>query len=360
MSVGKRLRFEILKRDNFRCCYCGKTAGATELHVDHVIPRAKGGSDEPSNLVTTCVDCNAGKSDVHLHELDDRVGTPAEEIRNRLAQAHALLDAQREVEDMRTVLVEELEREWDNVVGVNMPITVKRALKNLVDKNTIEEISKAIEAVSRAIESGRLRDGTSRAQYFFGTLKQMREQRALLEAKPEERAKAAHDLCVEACDILNEPRADDRSLRRAEQLARRAMELDEKLAWAAQLVGCAFHQRGLTQSAKRYYDRARELAPNSYVHYWNLGLIAMDENNLAEAQDCFGEVTHLNPKHDRAHERLAVICAMRRDECAESARSGPDDERENWESTAEYYEEMRAYHQQECDAIRAERERGRQ
>lgn len=62
MSVSRRLRFEILRRDGHACRYCGATAPDVRLSVDHVIPVALGGSDEPSNLVTACVDCNSGKS----------------------------------------------------------------------------------------------------------------------------------------------------------------------------------------------------------------------------------------------------------------------------------------------------------
>lgn len=62
MGVSKRLRFEIFRRDGFACRYCGAMASATEITIDHVIPVALGGSDEPTNLVTSCSDCNAGKS----------------------------------------------------------------------------------------------------------------------------------------------------------------------------------------------------------------------------------------------------------------------------------------------------------
>lgn len=62
MAVSKRLRFEILRRDNHQCRYCGATAPDATLTVDHVIPEALGGSDDPSNLVAACADCNAGKS----------------------------------------------------------------------------------------------------------------------------------------------------------------------------------------------------------------------------------------------------------------------------------------------------------
>lgn len=64
MAVSKRLRFEILRRDGFRCYYCGTRSNETAdgLTVDHVTPTALGGSDLPDNLVAACSDCNAGKS----------------------------------------------------------------------------------------------------------------------------------------------------------------------------------------------------------------------------------------------------------------------------------------------------------
>lgn len=62
MAVSKRTRYEVLRRDNHTCRYCGASAPDAKLTVDHVTPVALGGGDDPSNLVTACVDCNAGKS----------------------------------------------------------------------------------------------------------------------------------------------------------------------------------------------------------------------------------------------------------------------------------------------------------
>lgn len=62
MAVSKRTRYEVLKRDNHTCRYCGATAPDAVLTVDHVVPTALGGSDDPTNLVAACKDCNAGKS----------------------------------------------------------------------------------------------------------------------------------------------------------------------------------------------------------------------------------------------------------------------------------------------------------
>lgn len=64
MAVSRRLRFEILRRDNHTCRYCGQAAPDVKLTVDHVLPEALGGSDEASNLVTACQPCNAGKSSI--------------------------------------------------------------------------------------------------------------------------------------------------------------------------------------------------------------------------------------------------------------------------------------------------------
>lgn len=58
------LRFEVYKRDGFKCQYCGwhKDMGKDNiLNVDHIIPRAEGGRDELSNLLTSCRKCNQGK-----------------------------------------------------------------------------------------------------------------------------------------------------------------------------------------------------------------------------------------------------------------------------------------------------------
>ena len=55
-------RVDVLRRDNYRCLFCGVSAKKAELEVDHIIPFSKGGSNAMSNLQTLCSDCNKGKS----------------------------------------------------------------------------------------------------------------------------------------------------------------------------------------------------------------------------------------------------------------------------------------------------------
>lgn len=61
-DTGKQ-RFRILVRDRFRCQYCAKKYPAAELTLDHILPRSRGGSDEPGNLCASCYPCNQRKGD---------------------------------------------------------------------------------------------------------------------------------------------------------------------------------------------------------------------------------------------------------------------------------------------------------
>ena len=64
--ISDKLRYRVLKRDNFKCCACGASPAkdpAVELHIDHVVPWSKGGETSFDNLQTLCSRCNIGKSD---------------------------------------------------------------------------------------------------------------------------------------------------------------------------------------------------------------------------------------------------------------------------------------------------------
>lgn len=63
-SIPLKLRLEVLKRDQFRCTFCGRSPAiesGVALHIDHKIPFSKGGTTELANLQTLCWDCNLGK-----------------------------------------------------------------------------------------------------------------------------------------------------------------------------------------------------------------------------------------------------------------------------------------------------------
>ncbi|HHT9113569.1 MAG: HNH endonuclease [Planctomycetes bacterium] len=66
-EVNDRLRFRVMKRDNFKCQYCGRSPATNSkiiLHVDHIIPWSKGGETTFENLRTLCSNCNIGKGNL--------------------------------------------------------------------------------------------------------------------------------------------------------------------------------------------------------------------------------------------------------------------------------------------------------
>ena len=64
--LSPRRRFEIFKRDDFTCHYCGKKSPEVKISVDHLIAISNGGSDDNSNLVTACMGCNIAKGNIPL------------------------------------------------------------------------------------------------------------------------------------------------------------------------------------------------------------------------------------------------------------------------------------------------------
>ena len=70
-EINWRLRFLVLRRDNFKCVACGRTPATDPtivLHVDHVKAWDKGGETVFENLQTLCMTCNIGKSNLEFRE----------------------------------------------------------------------------------------------------------------------------------------------------------------------------------------------------------------------------------------------------------------------------------------------------
>lgn len=62
-GISRDLYFRILQRDDYVCRYCGREYPDVRVGVDHVIPVIIGGSNDPSNLVACCDDCQREKGD---------------------------------------------------------------------------------------------------------------------------------------------------------------------------------------------------------------------------------------------------------------------------------------------------------
>lgn len=67
----RRVKFSrrnIFLRDNFTCQYCGCRPPQSELTIDHVLPKSKGGRSTWENVVLSCVKCNSRKGSLSVAE----------------------------------------------------------------------------------------------------------------------------------------------------------------------------------------------------------------------------------------------------------------------------------------------------
>lgn len=112
-QVRKDLRLALYLRDRFTCCYCGTDLHSAEpfnVTLDHLLPRANGGGNEPSNLVTACRACNCSRQDKPWIEyatggardrIEQRRTTPIESYRTLAKALIAGTAGDAEVEGLR-------------------------------------------------------------------------------------------------------------------------------------------------------------------------------------------------------------------------------------------------------------------
>lgn len=177
-ALSKRLRFEVFKRDGFRCVYCGATPVQRPLHADHVVPVKDGGESRASNLVTACSDCNGGKSAVPLTE---RTLTPDKDQArlDQTAQILAYLETEREIEKAKEVFRNELAVWWETMIGPLSGDMYKRLYSLAQDGWSLEALLKAMEITGDKMGSPGQPFNQSRAlsqaRYFHGILRNWRE-----------------------------------------------------------------------------------------------------------------------------------------------------------------------------------------
>jgi hypothetical protein len=113
-SIGKRMRFSVFHRDAFTCQYCGRRPPTVVLELDHIHPVSKGGDSSADNLVTSCADCNSGKSDKVLSDRPARMDADEKylEMQQEIAEASRFLEAKAHRDVLNTRLVEALQEYW--------------------------------------------------------------------------------------------------------------------------------------------------------------------------------------------------------------------------------------------------------
>ncbi len=145
MPVSKKQRFEVFKRDGFTCQYCGQRPPDIVLEVDHIDPRANGGSDIEINLITSCFDCNRGKAHRKLGDVHPRPDADIQylEIQQEIAEAKRYLEASRIKESLETALQTRLCDVWCDSFDTDF-VPIASQWKSWLGRFSAEEIENAI------------------------------------------------------------------------------------------------------------------------------------------------------------------------------------------------------------------------
>lgn len=163
VPLSKRERFDVFKRDQFACQYCGRKPPDVVLEVDHVIAVASGGSNEDHNLITSCFDCNRGKSDRTLQLPPVDLAEKRRLIKERTLQVkklEALLSEQREQDEARIDQVIALyDYSFEGLERFNFS---RISIRNFLRRLPLPEVQEAMELACERVPAGKV------FKYFCG------------------------------------------------------------------------------------------------------------------------------------------------------------------------------------------------
>ena len=168
MSVSKKRRFEIFKRDGFLCRYCGKKPPDTILELDHIVPRSEGGGDTPENLVTSCFECNRGKGATSLADKlpnidEDEMLAAAQEMLERKVALETSIAASLASEEAELEAITLIGDWWEEYTLRERRWLDPASLRNFLQRLPMEKIREAINITASCARGGNRRQ----TRYFY-------------------------------------------------------------------------------------------------------------------------------------------------------------------------------------------------
>lgn len=180
IGVPKSIRFDVFKRDSFTCRYCGSKPPDVFLEVDHLVPVSKGGKNDGANLVTSCFNCNRGKSDKTLSDPHEFIDADLEvmRLRQETAEYQAYLVWSKIREDEMNNVIEVIQQRWTECfemedcpsgsvikswlgkfspqdIEIGIEASVPAALRGQINRWNFSKMLRYVYAVIRNISEGR-------------------------------------------------------------------------------------------------------------------------------------------------------------------------------------------------------------
>lgn len=146
--ISKKARFEVFKRDGFKCQYCGRSAPEVTLEIDHIKAVAHEGKSDIMNLVTSCRDCNRGKGKTLLSDNTTikKQKKQLEEINEKRLQLEMMIQWREELRELDLLSCKEVCDHFYYATGSSITEHGIIAIKKLVSRFSIDEICEAIDA----------------------------------------------------------------------------------------------------------------------------------------------------------------------------------------------------------------------
>lgn len=145
--LTKKLRFEVFKRDNFTCQYCGRMSPDVILEVDHIIPVAEGGDNDILNLVTSCKDCNRGKGKRRISN-NNELKLQQEQLKElavKREQLQMMLDWRNELLEFENTQIENVESILSQRTGHSFTEKGKVTIGKLIKRYGLSTVCEAMD-----------------------------------------------------------------------------------------------------------------------------------------------------------------------------------------------------------------------
>jgi hypothetical protein len=145
--ISKKLRFEVFKRDNFTCQYCGQRAPEVVLNCDHIKPVVSGGTTDILNLITACFGCNAGKG---AREISDSSAITKQldqlsELNERREQIEMMLAWRDELQSLATDTIDLIVARIEQRTGSGVNESGRNKIKNWLKKYSFAEVMRGVD-----------------------------------------------------------------------------------------------------------------------------------------------------------------------------------------------------------------------
>lgn len=167
MAIGPKLRFEVFKRDDFTCRYCGRKTPAVVLEADHVIPKAEGGGDEIENLVTSCWECNSGKGKrlLDVMNAEGDVHEKAAALLEREMQLREYNEVRQQIRNRENADIQRVMEAWAQHWPGGQPDywPNEPQIRSLLNEISVVDLVDAV-----AIAADKIAPTFARVKYFFG------------------------------------------------------------------------------------------------------------------------------------------------------------------------------------------------